>query len=447
MFKKILIANRGEVALRVLRACKEMGIATVAIYSEADKNLKHVKMADESVCIGPAESAKSYLNIPAIISACEVTDSDAIHPGVGFLAENDHFAEQVQASGYTFIGPDPESIKIMGNKISAKEAVSDSGMQCVPGTGRISATNRETIELAKNIGYPVIIKAAAGGGGKGIQIVEKETDLLDKLQLTQREALNSLGSDEIYIEKFLTSPRHVEIQIAADSAGHVLHFFERDCSIQRKNQKIIEEAPAFGIPEEKLEEIRQISVNTCKKLNYKGLGTFEFLYENGEFYFIEMNTRLQVEHTITEMITGIDLVKLQIKIAAGEEIRFTQEEINCRGHAIECRINAEDSVNFIPNPGKITRMHIPGGFGIRYDSHIYNGYEVPPFYDSMLAKIISLAGSRKSAIKRMLSALDEFFIEGINTTHQFHQKMLKDEKFIENKHTINYLENEFLKNA
>jgi acetyl-CoA carboxylase biotin carboxylase subunit len=337
MFKKILIANRGEVALRVLRACKEMGIATVAIYSEADKNLKHVKMADESVCIGPAESAKSYLNIPAIISACEVTDSDAIHPGVGFLAENDHFAEQVQASGYTFIGPDPESIKIMGNKISAKEAVSSSGMQCVPGTGRISATNRETMEIARKIGYPVIIKAAAGGGGKGIQIVEEETDLLDKLKLTQREALNSFGSDEIYLEKFLTSPRHVEIQIAADNVGNVIHFFERDCSIQRKNQKIIEEAPAFGIPEEKLQEIRQVAVNTCKKLNYKGLGTFEFLYENGEFYFIEMNTRLQVEHTITEMITGIDLVKLQIKIAAGEEIRFSQEEINCRGHAIECR--------------------------------------------------------------------------------------------------------------
>ena len=439
MFKKILIANRGEVALRVLRACKEMGIGTVAIYSEADKDLKHVKMADESVCIGPAESAKSYLNIPAIISACEVTDSDAIHPGVGFLAENDHFAEQVQASGYTFIGPDPESIKIMGNKISAKEAVSSSGMQCVPGTGRISATNRETMEIARNIGYPIIIKAAAGGGGKGIQIVEEETDLLDKLQLTQREALNSFGSDEIYLEKFLTSPRHVEIQIAADNAGNVIHFFERDCSIQRKNQKIIEEAPAFGIPEEKLQEIRQVAVDTCKKLNYKGLGTFEFLYENGEFYFIEMNTRLQVEHTITEMITGIDLVKLQIKIAAGEEIRFSQEEINCRGHAIECRINAEHSETFIPSPGLVTEFHPPGGFRIRTDSHLYSGYKVPQYYDALVAKICSHSKDRLDAIRKMRVALEEMYIEGIDTNTDLHDKIFHEKNFVEGNISINYL--------
>ena len=365
MFSKILIANRGEIALRVLKACKEMGIGTVAIYSEADKDLKHVKMADEAVCIGPPESSKSYLNIPAIISACELTNAEAIHPGVGFLAENDHFAEQVVASGYTFIGPDPESIRIMGNKISAKEMAVDAGLQCVPGSGRVSATNRETLSKAKEIGYPIMIKAAAGGGGRGISIVYEESDLIPKMKLTQQEALNSFGSDEIYLEKFLTSPRHVEIQIAADNVGNVIHFFERDCSIQRKNQKIIEEAPAFGIPEEKLQEIRQVAVDTCKKLNYKGLGTFEFLYENGEFYFIEMNTRLQVEHTITEMITGIDLVKLQIKIAAGEEIRFSQEQINCRGHAIECRINAEHSETFIPSPGLVTEFHPPGGFRIR----------------------------------------------------------------------------------
>ena len=439
MFKKILIANRGEVALRVLRACKEMGIATVAIYSEADKNLKHVKMADESVCIGPAESTKSYLNIPAIISACEVTDSDAIHPGVGFLAENDHFAEQIEASGYTFIGPDPESIKIMGNKISAKEAVSESGMKCAPGTGRISATNRETMEIAKKIGYPVIIKAAAGGGGKGIQVVEEEEDLLDKLQLTQREALNSFGSDEIYLEKFLTSPRHIEIQIAADNSGKVIHFFERDCSIQRKNQKIIEEAPAFGIPEAKLEEIRKIAVDTCKKLNYKGLGTFEFLYENEEFYFIEMNTRLQVEHTITEMITGIDLVKLQIKIAAGENIRFSQEEINCRGHAIECRINAENSETFIPSPGLVTEFHPPGGFRIRTDSHLYSGYKVPQYYDALVAKICSHSKDRLDAIRKMRVALEEMYIEGIDTNTDLHDKIFHEQNFVEGNISINYL--------
>ncbi len=439
MFKKVLIANRGEIALRVLRACKEMGIETVAVYSEADKNLKHVKMADQSVCIGPAQSAKSYLNIPAIISACELTGSDAIHPGVGFLSENDHFAEQVVASGYTFIGPDPETIKIMGNKISAKESVKNSGMQCVPGTGRISTTNRETLDIAKDIGFPVIIKAAAGGGGKGIQIVHKEEDLFEKLQITQREALSSFGSDEVYLEKYLESPRHVEIQIASDSHGNAIHFFERDCSIQRKNQKIIEEAPAFGIPEEKLLEIRNIATETCKKLNYKGLGTFEFLYEDGNFYFIEMNTRLQVEHTITEMITGIDLVKLQIKIAAGEEIRFKQSDINCRGHAIECRINAEHPETFIPSPGTVTEFHPPGGFRIRTDSHLYSGYKVPQYYDALIAKICAHSRDRLDAIRKMSVALEEMYIEGIDTNAELHDRIFKETNFQEGNISINYL--------
>ena len=439
MFKKVLIANRGEIALRVLRACKEMGIETVAVYSEADKDLKHVKMADQSVCIGPAQSAKSYLNIPAIISACELTGSDAIHPGVGFLSENDHFAEQVVASGYTFIGPDPETIKTMGNKISAKESVKNSGMQCVPGTGRISTTNRETLDIAKDIGFPVIIKAAAGGGGKGIQIVHKEEDLFEKLQITQREALSSFGSDEVYLEKYLESPRHVEIQIAADSHGNAIHFFERDCSIQRKNQKIIEEAPAFGIPEEKLREIRSLATETCKKLNYKGLGTFEFLYEDGNFYFIEMNTRLQVEHTITEMITGIDLVKLQIKIAAGEKIRFKQSDINCRGHAIECRINAEHPETFIPSPGTVTEFHPPGGFRVRTDSHLYSGYKVPQYYDALIAKICAHSKDRLDAIRKMSVALEEMYIEGIDTNAELHDRIFKESNFQEGNISINYL--------
>ena len=439
MFSKILIANRGEIALRVLKACKEMGIGTVAIYSEADKDLKHVKMADEAVCIGPPESSKSYLNIPAIISACELTNAEAIHPGVGFLAENDHFAEQVVGSGYTFIGPDPESIRVMGNKISAKEMALDAGLQCVPGSGRVSATNRETLNKAKEIGYPIMIKAAAGGGGRGISIVHDEDDLIPKMKVTQQEALNSFGSDEIYLEKFLTSPRHIEIQIAADNSGKVIHFFERDCSIQRKNQKIIEEAPAFGIPEAKLEGIRKIAVDTCKKLNYKGLGTFEFLYENEEFYFIEMNTRLQVEHTITEMITGIDLVKLQIKIAAGENIRFSQEEINCRGHAIECRINAENSETFIPSPGLVTEFHPPGGFRIRTDSHLYSGYKVPQYYDALVAKICSHSKDRLDAIRKMRVALEEMYIEGIDTNTDLHDKIFHEQNFVEGNISINYL--------
>ncbi|MDC2973376.1 ATP-grasp domain-containing protein, partial [SAR86 cluster bacterium] len=341
MFEKILIANRGEIALRVLKACKEMGIKSVAVYSEPDKELKHVKMADEAICIGPAQSNKSYLNIPALISACEVSGADAIHPGVGFLAENDHFAEQVVASGYTFIGPDPESIRTMGNKISAKEMATSAGLQCVPGSGRVSATNRETIDIANSIGYPLLIKAAAGGGGKGIKIVREESELLSSMRITQQEALNSFGSDEIYLEKFIENPRHIEVQVIADNHGNALHFFERDCSVQRKNQKIIEEAPAWNLDKSKKEELFELCLNCLKKMKYKGVGTFEFLYKDSEFYFIEMNTRLQVEHTVTEMITNIDLVKLQIETAAGEKLSIKQKDIKKYGHAIECRINAE----------------------------------------------------------------------------------------------------------
>ena len=440
MFKKILIANRGEIALRILRACEELDIKTVAVYSSADKDLKHVKMADESICIGPAESAKSYLNVAAIISASELTGIDAIHPGVGFLSENDHFAQQVTSSGYKFIGPDSETIKVMGNKITAKEAVLSAGMQPVPGTGRINS-EEEALKMADEIGYPVIIKAAAGGGGKGIQICEKKEEFLSKLSLTQIEALNSFGCDEVYIEKYLQTPRHVEIQVAADDHGNAVHFFERDCSIQRRNQKIIEEAPAFDIPQEKLDEIRSIAVNTCKKLNYKGLGTFEFLYEDGNFYFIEMNTRLQVEHTITEMITGIDLVKLQIMIAAGQEIPLSQEDINCRGHAIECRINAEHPESFIPSPGKITQYHQPGGLGIRVDSAVYDGYSIPSHYDSMIGKLITYGATRSEALKKMNRALEEYVIMGINTNIQLHQKIIQTDEFKRGSYNINFMSN------
>ena len=440
MFSKILIANRGEIALRVLKACKEMGIGTVAIYSEADKDLKHVKMADEAVCIGPPESSKSYLNIPAIISACELTNAEAIHPGVGFLAENDHFAEQVVASGYTFIGPDPESIRIMGNKISAKEMAVDAGLQCVPGSGRVSATNRETLSEAKEIGYPIMIKAAAGGGGRGISIVYEEDDLIPKMKLTQQEALNSFGSDEIYLEKFLDSPRHIEVQVLADNFGNALHFYERDCSIQRKNQKIVEEAPALNIPEEKKQELFRLCTECCKKMKYKGAGTFEFLYKDEEFYFIEMNTRLQVEHTVSEMITDYDLVKLQIGIAAGEELEIKQEEISVRGHAIQCRINAEHPKTFIPSPGKITEWGKPGGIGVRVDSHVYDGCVISPYYDALIAKICTQGKDREEALCRMSFALEEFFVEGIDTNKELQEIILSEENFRKANISINYLE-------
>jgi len=439
MFDKILIANRGEIALRVLKACKEMDIKSVAVYSEPDKELKHVKMADEAICIGPAQSNKSYLNIPALISACEVSGADAVHPGVGFLAENDHFAEQVVASGYTFIGPDPESIRIMGNKISAKEMATSVGLQCVPGSGRVSATNRETLDIANSIGYPLLIKAAAGGGGKGIKIVKKEEELLSSMRITQQEALNSFGSDEIYLEKFIENPRHIEVQVIADNFGNALHFFERDCSIQRKNQKIIEEAPAWDLNETKKDELFKLCINCLKKMKYKGVGTFEFLYKDDEFYFIEMNTRLQVEHTVTEMITNMDLVKLQIETAAGQELRLKQNDIKKYGHAIECRINAEDPETFIPSPGKVTEYDPPGGIGIRVDSHLYAGYTVSPYYDALIAKICAFSFDRKSAIKRMSFALEEFFVEGIMTNKDLQEIIMKEPKFFEGDISINYL--------
>ena len=441
MFSKILIANRGEIALRVLKACKEMGIGTVAVYSEADKDLKHVMMADEAICIGPAESSKSYLNIPSIISACELTGVDAIHPGVGFLAENDHFAEQVIASGYTFIGPDPESIRVMGNKISAKEMATDAGLQCVPGSGRVSATNRETLSLANEIGYPVMIKAAAGGGGRGIAIAYEEKELISKMKITQQEALNSFGSDEIYLEKFLDSPRHIEVQVLADNFGNALHFYERDCSIQRKNQKIIEEAPALNIPEEKKQELFDVCVECCKKMKYKGAGTFEFLYLNEEFYFIEMNTRLQVEHTVSEMITDYDLVKLQIGIAAGEKLKIKQEDISVKGHAIQCRINAEHPKTFIPSPGKITQWGKPGGIGVRVDSHVYDGCVISPYYDALIAKICAHGIDRNEALARTAFALEEFFVEGIDTNKDLQEIILNEENFRNANLSINYLQN------
>ena len=407
-----------------------------------------MRFSDESVCVGPADPTKSYLDAPTILSAADVTGSDAIYPGYGFLAEDHSFAEQCNLSGFKFIGPSSETIRQMGDKITAKSIVTKYGIDGVPGFDNELPDNEEEIlKIADEIGYPLIVKATAGGGGRGMKIVRSSKELINSVQIAKQEALNGFGNDIVYFEKFIENPRHIEIQVVGDGKGNAIHLGTRDCSIQRRHQKLIEEAPARDVNKKKLDEVLKNCVNLCKDLNYEGVGTLEFLYEKECFYFLEMNTRIQVEHPVTEMITGFDLVKAQLRIALGLPMTLNQSDINFRGHAIECRINAEDSVNFIPNPGKITRMHIPGGFGIRYDSHIYNGYEVPPYYDSMLAKIISLAGSRKSAIKRMLSALDEFFIEGIQTTHQFHQKMLKDEKFIKNQHTINYLENEFLKNA
>ena len=432
MSKKVLIANRGEISLRAIRACKELGLKTVCIYSEGDKELKSLRFSDESVCVGPADPTKSYLDAPTILSAADVTGSDAIYPGYGFLAEDHSFAEQCNLSGFKFIGPSSQTIRQMGDKITAKSIVTKYGIDGVPGfDNELPDNEQEILKIADEIGYPLIVKATAGGGGRGMKIVRSSKELINSVQIAKQEALNGFGNDIVYFEKFIENPRHIEIQVVGDGKGNAIHLGTRDCSIQRRHQKLIEEAPARDVNKKKLDEVLKNCVNLCKDLNYEGVGTLE----------------IQVEHPVTEMITGFDLVKAQLRIALGLPMTLNQSDINFRGHAIECRINAEDSVNFIPNPGKITRMHIPGGFGIRYDSHIYNGYEVPPYYDSMLAKIISLAGSRKSAIKRMLSALDEFFIEGIQTTHQFHQKMLKDEKFIENKHTINYLENEFLKNA
>ena len=443
---KVLIANRGEIALRALRACKELGISTVSVYSEGDKDLKHLRFSDETVCIGPTSPLESYLNIPSILSAAELTQVDAIYPGYGFLAEDPDFAEMCQKSGFKFIGPDAKTIRKMGDKITAKTLAEKAGIQTVPGyKDEIPEDPEKFKAVARDVGYPIMIKATAGGGGRGMRVVEKEEDLITLAQITMQEAKNAFGNETIYLEKFIANPRHVEVQVVGDGKGKAIHLGTRDCSMQRRHQKIIEEAPALNLNEVALEKIFSACIRLCESINYEGAGTLEFLYENDNFYFIEMNTRIQVEHPVTEMITGFDIVKAQMRIALGMKFEIDQSRINFKGHALECRINAEDPETFQPSPGTITKMHTPGGFGVRYDSHIYGGYIVPPYYDSLLAKIITQANSRESAIKRMLSALDEFFIEGIKTNHSLHQKLLRDEVFINNKHTINYLENEFLK--
>ena len=447
MSHKVLIANRGEIALRAIRACKELEIKTVAVYSSGDKNLKHLKFADETVCIGPESPLESYLNVPAILSAAEVTNAKAIYPGYGFLAEDYSFAEKCEESGFKFIGPNSETIKMMGDKITAKNIAEKAGIKVVPGYKDALPEDPEKIHaIASEIGYPLMIKATAGGGGRGMRLIENKDQLIDGLEVTMQEAMNAFGNKIVYFEKFISDPRHIEIQIVADGKGNAIHLGTRDCSIQRRHQKIIEEAPASNLNSESLLNTLNSCLKLCKDINYEGVGTLEFLYEDGNFYFIEMNTRIQVEHPVSEMITGFDLVKAQLKIALGIPITLDQSKISFRGHAIECRINAEDAKTFIPSPGLITKMHPPGGFGVRFDSHIYSGYKVPPYYDSLLAKIITVANSRSSCIKRMTSALDEFFVEGIETNHSLHQELMHDEVFNKNKHTINYLENEFFKN-
>ncbi|MBT4244348.1 MAG: acetyl-CoA carboxylase biotin carboxylase subunit [Gammaproteobacteria bacterium] len=439
--KKVLIANRGEIALRILRACKELGIQTVAVYSTADKDLKHVRLADEAVCIGPHSSIKSYLNIPAIISAAEVTHSDAIHPGYGFLSESADFADQVEQSGFIFIGPHAENIRVMGDKVAAIEAMQSSGVPCVPGSnGALDDNEQRSIKIAREIGLPIIIKASGGGGGRGMRVVDSEDDLADSIRLTQSEALSFFGNGEVYMEKFLTTPRHVEIQILADQHGNAVHLGERDCSMQRRHQKVVEEAPAPGISPKLRNKIGNICAEACKKINYRGAGTFEFLFDNDEFYFIEMNTRVQVEHPVTEMITGVDIVREQILIAGGDKLSITQDQVEIKGHAIECRINAEDSETFMPSPGKITQYHAAGGLGVRIDSHIYNGYNVPPYYDSMIGKVITFGDNRNNAIIKMQNALDEMVIDGIKTNIPLQRKIMTDKVFRKGGMNIHYLE-------
>jgi len=442
MIDKILIANRGEIALRVLRACKEMGIKTVAVHSEADANLKHVLLADESVCIGPAPSNESYLNIPAIIAAAEVTDAEAIHPGYGFLSENADFAERVEESGFIFIGPKADTIRMMGDKVSAIKAMKAAGVPTVPGSGGpLGDNDEENLRIAREIGYPVIIKASGGGGGRGMRVVHTESNLLKSIQLTKSEAGSFFGNPEVYMEKFLENPRHIEIQVLADGQGNAIHLGERDCSMQRRHQKVVEEAPAPGITEEQRQRIGSACAQACIEIGYRGAGTFEFLYENGEFYFIEMNTRLQVEHPVTEQVTGIDLVRAQIEIARGEPLKLKQEDIQIKGHAIECRINAENpSRNFMPSPGTIERLHLPGGIGVRWDSHIYTGYSVPPTYDSMIGKLICYGDSRETAISRMDGALFELVIKGIDTNIHLQREIMNDQGFVQGGANIHYLE-------
>ena len=441
MFEKIVIANRGEIALRIQRACRELGIKTVAVHSDADKTLKHVILADESVCIGPASSLESYLNVPAIISAAEVTDSQAIHPGYGFLSENADFAERVQESGFVFIGPRPESIRTMGDKVQAIKAMVAAGVPTVPGSnGALGDDPEFNIKMGREIGYPVIIKASGGGGGRGMRVVRSEASLLSAISLTKTEAGATFGNDEVYMEKYLETPRHIEIQVIADEHGNAVHLGERDCSMQRRHQKVVEEAPAPGISEEVRNKIGSRCAEACRKIGYRGAGTFEFLYENGEFYFIEMNTRIQVEHPVTEFVTGVDLVREQLRVAAGLPLSFSQSDIEIKGHAIECRINAEDSKTFLPSPGRIETYHAPGGPGVRVDSHIYSGYSVPPYYDSMIGKLITFGNDRSIAIARMNTALSEMVIQGINTNIPLQQEILADNAFKAGGTNIHYLE-------
>jgi acetyl-CoA carboxylase biotin carboxylase subunit len=441
MFGKILIANRGEIALRIQRACRELGIRTVVVHSEADTEAKYVKLADESVCIGPPPAAASYLNIPAIISAAEVTDAEAIHPGYGFLSENADFAEKVERSGFVFIGPRPENIRLMGDKVSAKQAMTKAGVPCVPGSdGALPDDPKEIVKIARKVGYPVIIKAAGGGGGRGMRVVHTEAALLNAVNMTRTEAQAAFANPMVYLERYLEQPRHIEIQILADAHKNAVYLFERDCSLQRRHQKVLEEAPATDLPAKLRDKIGERCVDACKRIGYRGAGTFEFLYEEGEFFFIEMNTRIQVEHPVTEMITGLDLVQEQIHVAAGDKLRFRQKDIQLRGHAIECRINAEDPYRFTPSPGKITSYHPPGGPGSRVDSHVYQGYTVPPNYDSMLGKVIAYGTSREQAMARMRIALSEMVVEGIQTNIALHRELLNDTNFMRGGVSIHYLE-------
>ncbi|MEZ8132907.1 MAG: acetyl-CoA carboxylase biotin carboxylase subunit [Polaribacter sp.] len=441
MLEKVLIANRGEIALRILRACKELGIKTVAVHSKVDAALKHVKLADEAICIGPNPSVQSYLNVPAIISAMEITGAEGVHPGYGFLAENADFAEQVEKSGFVFIGPTADTIRIMGDKVAAIKAMKAAGVPTVPGSdGPLSDDQAVLRQTANRIGYPVIIKAAAGGGGRGMRVVEDESALINAISITKTEAAAAFGDGTVYMEKFLQNPRHVEVQILADGKGHAIHLGDRDCSLQRRHQKVLEEAPAPGIPEDARQAVFTSCINACIQINYRGAGTFEFLYEDGHFYFIEMNTRVQVEHPVSEMITGVDIVKEQLLIASGHELSFQQEDIIFRGHSFECRINAEDPVNFMPQPGTIEAYHAPGGNGIRVDSHIYNGYRVPANYDSLIGKVITYGQDRETALSRMRIALDEMVIEGIKTNIPLHEDLVRDPAFQKGGVNIHYLE-------
>ncbi|MDH3317706.1 MAG: acetyl-CoA carboxylase biotin carboxylase subunit [Gammaproteobacteria bacterium] len=441
MLDKLVIANRGEIALRILRACRELGIKTVAVHSQADRDLKHVRLADESVCIGPPSPTESYLNIPAVVSAAEVTDAVAIHPGYGFLSENADFAERVEQSGFVFVGPKPETIRLMGDKLSAIAQMRRAGVPCVPGSGGpLSSDDDEVVKTAREVGYPLLVKAAGGGGGRGMRVVHSEAALLSAVSLTRSEAAAAFGNDTLYMEKYLERPRHIEFQLVADQHGNAIHLGERDCSMQRRHQKVIEESPAPGITDEQRQRIGTLCIDACRAIDYRGVGTFEFLYDEGNFYFIEMNTRLQVEHPVTEMVTGLDLVKMQLHIAAGEPLGIEQSEVTFRGHAMECRINAEDPNNFRPSPGTISLFHPPGGPGIRLDSHVYTGYYVPPYYDSMIGKLIAHGDNRESAMARLRTALDEIVIDGISTNIPLHQDLCRDAAFLRGGTDIHYLE-------